>query len=199
MDKKYKIVFHGDEMSWLVATDISHEECVELIQKQIEPKRYEIIEMIEIKEKKTIKKFDEKAFGKRLKGLRELKNVSKEEIAEKLKITEEEYVKVENGECDEDLDSRILFILCQLYEVPADYLIGRLEDMINTEIDISKNYLMVKLLYTTGALRSENIDVLMMIKEVLEEQQKKENNQSVDEYGKLAKETECVKKTNRKI
>lgn len=118
-----------------------------------------------------MKKFNEKAFGKRIKALRELENLSKSEVAEKLGLSEEEYSSIENGKSN-DVDISISYMLCLLYEVPADYLLGMLEDILGYEIDISNkaNYSFLKLLHTTGALRSENKDILYKIKNVLEDQ-----------------------------
>lgn len=54
---KYKIKFNSDEKSWLVATDLKLDECIELINQQMEPDRYEIIEMIDEIKPMTLQSF----------------------------------------------------------------------------------------------------------------------------------------------
>lgn len=116
-------------------------------------------------------KFDEKAFGKKNKMFKRVRKFSKSEVAEKLGLSEKEYLSLENGE-SHDVDIKISYTLCLLYEVPADYLLGILEDILEQEIDLSNrsNYSFLKLLHTTGALRSEDKDVLNKIRNILIDQ-----------------------------
>lgn len=44
-EKKYRIIFSNTEKSWLVATDLTFSECVELVEKQIDPSSYSIEEI----------------------------------------------------------------------------------------------------------------------------------------------------------
>ena len=41
-EKLYKIIFSDGKLSFMVATNLSHEECVELVKRQLEPSAYKI-------------------------------------------------------------------------------------------------------------------------------------------------------------
>ena len=71
--------------------------------------------------------------GKRIKLLRNIKKISKKEIAEKLNITEEKYISIENGFTNISLET-----LRQIADV-LNIRISDITNVLNNEIEVLKN------------------------------------------------------------
>jgi len=63
-----------------------------------------------------------KEVGYRLKESRKNSRLTQKEVAEKLKMTQQQYSRFENGQFELNY-SQIIF-LCKLYDVSSDYLLG---------------------------------------------------------------------------
>lgn len=64
---------------------------------------------------------------KRLKELREDRDLLQKQIAATLKITRQQYGLYENGERNLPIDK--LYLLAKFYNISADYLLGLTDDM----------------------------------------------------------------------
>jgi DNA-binding XRE family transcriptional regulator len=60
--------------------------------------------------------------GIRLKESRLIKNMTQEQVAKKLNMTQQQYSRFENGKFE--LNYEQLVFLCKLYDISADYLLG---------------------------------------------------------------------------
>ena len=69
---------------------------------------------------------DKKMMGDRLRMARESNNISRKELAEILNVTRTQVSDIENGKSGTNLDRFLL--LCELYHVSADYLLGITDD-----------------------------------------------------------------------
>ena len=69
---------------------------------------------------------DKKVFGLRLREIREAKQISRKEVAELLHVTKTQISDMENGKSGTNLDR--LYLLCNYYKVPSDYLLGITDD-----------------------------------------------------------------------
>ncbi len=79
------------------------------------------------------------SIGEKLLNLRKSKNLSQEEVAEKLNVTRQTISKWETDQSSPDFDK--ILPLCNLYEVSADYLLTGKEGKnipIKDEVDIQK-------------------------------------------------------------
>ena len=65
--------------------------------------------------------YEELGIEKRLIELRERKGLTQKDVADKLNISAEDYVKIEEGE--EELMTSHLYTLCDLYGCRSDYII----------------------------------------------------------------------------
>ena len=79
---------------------------------------------------------DYKAIGERIKFARNTKNISKNYIAEFLKITENELNKIEQGNTKINLETIVK--LSEILEISIDYLVKGIEKKENTKKEFEK-------------------------------------------------------------
>ena len=90
---------------------------------------------------------------KRITGLK--KNIrSQEQVSKLLGISKEQYYKIENGKAA--VTSKQLFILCKIYEVSADFILG-FSDLPNHPDNDNYNYLIIKSLISEQKTELEKI------------------------------------------
>ncbi len=69
---------------------------------------------------------DKKEMGKRLFEVREVRGVTRRELAEMLHVTKTQISDIENGKSGTNLERFLQ--LCEFYQVSADYLLGITDD-----------------------------------------------------------------------
>ena len=113
---------------------------------------------------------------KKLKDLRENRDINRKEVAERIGIPSQNYSRYENG--SREIPLSCIIALAKLYDVSADYLLGlsvtKKEFSILTGVISDKEH-SKKIEKKSASLRPENIALLMEYIDYLDYKQNKES------------------------